>query len=234
MSCGETKEEITINNDGSGTYEVSADVIPMIRSMMQSFAQFGMEEGEEVDSAKLAAKVEEMVWKDFPGEVDSTLSVDPEVLETYKDDPEKLALINQTTMYMKGGRDKGYVKTGLLFHFKNPEELELFTQMMEESSDDNEKTKLFSHTNTTLKLTKNSFYRSSMQTKPLESDSAVAALDALFEDATIITQINFPKKIKKVKVKTYEILKQGDKSLVLKFDPAKAIKEGKSEIKVDF
>lgn len=233
-SCGEMREEITINPNGSGTYDISADVIPMMRGMMEGFAQMSIAEGEEADSATIAAKVDEMLWKDFGDEIDSVMSFDEKIPENIKSDPEKMALIENAEMYMRGGKSKGYLLSGLTLNFKNADDLQKLMELSKESTENDPKASmLFANSNTTMKISKNSFFRSSVREEDDTTDTpTLDELTSLFDDFSIITVINTPKKIKSVKVKAYEVVKQTNKSVTLKYDLEDIISNEPSEIMI--
>jgi len=230
------REEISIKADGTGTYEISSDIIPMMRGMMLSFAKMDLEEGEELDSVELANKVEELVWKDFGDEIDSVLSLDDRIPPDLKSDPAQMAMIERTTMFMRGGRNKGYLKSGVNYSFENAQDLKDFIKLSEEQTKGDNKVKmLFGDSETVLKMTKNSFFRSTTQNQPEKSEEELEDLESMFSDVSILTVINTPKKIKKVKVKTYEIVERKAKSVTLQYKIGDILQGNKtSEISIEW
>lgn len=232
-SCGEMREEITIQSNGSGTYDISSDMIPMMRSMMEGFAKMSDSEDEELDSAALAAKVDEMLWKDFGDEIDSIMSFDEKLPEEIANDPEKMALIENAQMYMRGGRTKGYLKTGLTYSFNNVDDFRKFMELSEESTRGDQKAGiLFGDFETTIKMTSTSFFRSTTKTKSDEEEDKpnLDDLNAMFKDLSIVTVINTPKKIKSLDVKTYEIVEQQAKSVTLRYRLEDIVSDKPTEI----
>lgn len=232
-SCGEVREEITFDKDGSGTYEVSADIIPMMKKMMESTAKLTVEDGETMDSAALAAKVDEMIWKDFPGEIDSVISLDSKITPEMKNDPETMALVNKTTAYMRGSREEGFIKTGVKFSFDSSDEFMSFMNLIEENGQEGKQDNPLGKTKTELIVTPKSFIRTVEYLNKQEEDPSDGMALLMLQDMSILTVLNFPGKIDKVDVTHYEIIEKSDRSVTLKFDMIKAMKsDAKSEIRV--
>ena len=230
-SCGEIKEEITVNADGSGSYGVSADMIPMMRTMMYSFAKMSAEEG--MDSMDIMAQVEEQLWKDFPEEIDSVLSIDQRLDEDIRNDPTKMALIEKSTMFMRGGKSKGYMITGLEFEFADDEEFSKFMAVVQEGQQKDKQAGMLGETSQELKITPKSFYRKSTQIKELDDSKFPGSTSAMLDEMNIYTVLKFEKKIKSIDVKGYDIVEKSDNEVKLKFDFTKRVNKGDySEIKI--
>lgn len=226
-SCGDIKEEITIQEDGSGEYILSTDMIPMMRNMMKGFATMAMTEEEKLDSNAVNATIEEMLWKDFKGEIDSTLDISSKIPEDIKKDPSKMALINQTHAFMRGSKEKGYMLMGMNYSFKSSKDFTELQKLIEEGQKKDKKGSLFGESKTETKITNTSFYRSSKQTKPAkEEDPSVSAMMKMFDSMNMYTTINFPRKIKTIQVSTYEIVSKTEKSVTLKYNLLKALETG--------
>lgn len=233
-SCGEVREEITFHKDGSGTYDVSANTIPMMRQVMQATVEMTAEEGEPMDSAALAAKVEEMLWKDFPDEIDSVISLESDLTPEMRNDPEVMALFNKTTAYMKGSREEGFIKTGVKFDFDNSEEFLSFMNLIEEKSQEEEQKNPLGKTKTEIIVTPKSYVRTVAYTdRPDNDDESTALVRLMLQDMSMLTVLTFPEKIDKVDLVHYEIVEQSEKSITLRFDMLKALEsDDNSEIRV--
>ncbi|ELR73689.1 hypothetical protein C900_02093 [Fulvivirga imtechensis AK7] len=233
-SCGEVREEITFHKDGSGTYDVSANTIPMMRQMMEATVQMTAPEGETMDSVAMAAKVEEMVWKDFPDKIDSVISLESDLTPDMRNDPEVMALFNKTTAYMKGSRQEGFIKTGVKFDFDNSEEFLSFMKMIEDKSQEEEQKNPLGKTKTELIVTPNSYVRTVAYTdRPDNDDESTALARMMLQDMSMLTVLNFPKKIDKVDLVHYKVVERSERSIILKFDMLKALEgDEKSEIRV--
>ncbi|UII31347.1 hypothetical protein LVD17_23935 [Fulvivirga ulvae] len=232
-SCGEVREEITFNKDGSGTYEVSANIIPMMEKMMQSTAKLTIPDGETMDSAALAAKVQEMVWKDFPDKIDSVISLDSKLTPEMKNDPQTMALLDKTTAYMRGSREEGFIKTGIRFGFSSNDEFLSFMNMIEENGQKNNQENPLGKTKTEVTITPKSFTRTVEHVNKPEEDPSGGMAMLMLQDMSMLTVLNFPRKIDKVEVQHYEIIEKSENSVTLKFDMVKAMKsDSKSEIRV--
>lgn len=232
-SCGDIREEITFNKDGSGTYEVSSDIIPMMEKMMMSTAKLTVKEGEAMDSAALAAKVEEMVWKDFPGKIDSVISLESNLTPEMKNDEQTMALLNKTTAYMKGSREEGFIKAGVKFDFESSEEFLSFMNMMEDNSQKSEQNSPLGKTKTEMIVTPKSYIRTVEYIDRPEDDQSGGMALLMLQDMNMLTVLNFPKKIDKVDLVHYDIVEQSDKSVTVKYNIIEAMEsDSKSEIRI--
>ncbi|MBT8196539.1 MAG: hypothetical protein HKO56_03195 [Bacteroidia bacterium] len=221
-SCGEIREEIVFNENGAGTYDISADMIPMFRGMMTSMASLTIDGADEMDSLQIAEEVEKLIWEEFPDKIDSTFAIPQKDIDRFKGNKSKKKLLDQATMYMKGGKVDGAMYTGMLFNFKSLEEFITFNDMLDESNKNNKKMKMFSNSKTTLKVTPNSFYRYSKNSKKSkeeieEKESDLMAMDFL-KDMSITTYIEFPKKIKSIKVDGATIAERTDNSVTITYN----------------
>lgn len=223
ISCGEIKEEIVIKADGSGSYDVSADIIPMMRKMMTGMA--AMLDEDDLTDEQIAQKVEDMIWKDFPNEVDSVLDFSDKLDAETLADKEKMRILENVTLYMRGGRDLGYMKTGVSYPFSNSADFEQMQALLGESSKADPKAALLSQAKTDIKIGPNSFYRSSVV--PENDDENYAAVAKMMAGSKITTVLQFDKKISSVNVETYEIVKQEAKSITLSYSLADALTAGK-------
>ena len=219
-SCGEMKEEIVIDEDGSGFYEVSFDMIPMMRGMMQGMSQLTDEDMTEADSLEMIAAVEEQIWAQFPDEVDSTMDLQQGIPPEVRDSPEKMAVVEKASAFMRGGKSKGYLLTGVNYKFDDAEDLMKFYELSREGNKGDPKMDmLMGNTDTELVITANSFFRSQKVAQSDEEDQPdIEVIKKFFKDGGITTVITVPGKIKKLNVKTYEIVEQTKNSVTLKID----------------
>lgn len=232
-SCGEVREEITFNKDGSGTYDVSANTLPMMMQMMQGPARMTVKEGEPTDSAAIAARIEEMIWKDLPDEIDSVISLESDLTPEMRNDPEVMALFNKTTAYMKGSRKDGFIKSGVKFGFESSEEFQKFMKMIEENSQKEEQKNMLGKTKTEITVTPKSFIRTVEYVDRPEDNQQNPLSRMMLEDMSMLTVLNFPTKIKTVDLVHYEVVERSERSITLKFDMVKAMEsDAKSEIRI--
>ncbi len=222
-SCGDVEEEIVFNADGSGSYRMSTDMIPMMREMMMALSEIGLAEGESPDSMA----IEEMIWEDFPEEVDSVMHYDEQIPDSIKNDPKKLAMFEQASWFMKGGRKHGYMMSGVTYEFKDLQEFIDFSHVMEDLSKDGEEGKMFKEVSTVYEVTPTLFYRSSSAASLDLSDVENQEALGLFGDSRIVTRITFARPIKNVEVETYKIEHQGKKTLELSYTFKEAFTGGK-------
>ncbi|MEM6298408.1 MAG: hypothetical protein AAF740_06940 [Bacteroidota bacterium] len=118
------KEEITVREDGTGKYTLYSDLIPGMRDMMTKMGAAFREEGKESDPDSLAAAIEEKLWKDFGNEpIDSVMDFTSDMPDSLKNDPKVKELARRVTMFMEGGREKGYLNAGMRFEFDDDNDL---------------------------------------------------------------------------------------------------------------
>lgn len=226
-ACGEMKEEIVIEKDGSGTYEMSFDMIPMMRGMMTGFAAMAAEEGEEMDSTEIAAKVEEMIWKDFQGEVDTVMDITNRLPPEVTEDPQKMAIASNMEVFMKGGKAQGYLLSGIKYDFDDAKGLEDFYELYqnEGGKTDPKMQMLMGNSESEIRITSNSFYRSYQSTGKSE-EIDLNQFNKMFEGVSVTTVFRAPKKIKDVKVKNFEIVSRDGNRVTLKYNLMDAMSSG--------
>lgn len=230
-SCGEIKEEITLNSDGSGSYRMSADMIPMMRTMMYSFAKMSADEG--ADSLEIMAEVEEKLWKDFPDEIDSVLNIANRLDEEIKNNPDKMALLESTTMFMRGGKSKGYMHTGLEFDFANSEEFNQLMDLVQEGQQKDKQANMLGKSETEIKVTPKLFYRKTTQVSELDSDKLPPNMSGMMDEMKVLTVLKFERKIKSIDVKGYGIVEKSNNQVTLEYDLSQRLNKGDfTEIKV--
>ncbi|MEL7148948.1 MAG: hypothetical protein AAFO69_21415 [Bacteroidota bacterium] len=218
-SCGEMKEEIIIEKDGSGFYEMSFDMIPMMRNMMVGVSFMAQEDLSEEDSLALLAKVEEKLWSEFPDEVDSIMDISQGVPPEIKNDAAKMAVVEKTNAFMRGGKKKGYLLSGVNYRFDSAEDLQNFYTIFKEGNKrDPKMSMLMKNSDTETVITSNSFFRSQTMDQSDEQDQNYDKIKQFFEGTSVTTVITTPKKIKKVNVKTYKVVAQTDKSVTVEMD----------------
>jgi hypothetical protein len=222
------KEEITFNEDGSGSYVISNDMIPTIRKIVSKTTLAPRKENGEHDSVAYWQAVENRAWKDYPSEVDSTIDVMARIPAEIKNDPEKKAFISRFHTFMRGSREKGYMLMGAELQFKDEKDLEEIFDFMNIASKDNPKMNAaMGTTSTKNKITTTKFYRRTTRTKPMNEDDPSAALaKKMLGEMKSLTVLNFKRKIKKVKVKGYTVVEQTDHSITLQIDPFATLEVG--------
>ena len=126
-SCQNLTEEITIELDGSGKYQLYSDAIPSMLTVMTTMdSMMAIPDSTGKIVRKSQAEIEEQIWKDFPESIDSTLDIMSELPDSIKNDPEKMAMLEKTRVYMTGGRTKGYMNVGMAYNYDDLEELKVF------------------------------------------------------------------------------------------------------------
>ncbi len=139
FSCGDISEELVVNEDMSGTYTVSYDMMEAMTGMMKGFAMAMAEsEGKTIDMDSLDLALRDKMWKDFPDELDSVIDlsdkfkeegISNEGLEKYQD---------KMNMYMRGSKAKGEMEMGFEMSFDNPSDFSEYYRFLSSLSENNE------------------------------------------------------------------------------------------------
>lgn len=207
-SCGDIVEEIHLEKNGSGTYEVYTDMIPtaveMATEMTMKFAG-AFDSTKVLDEDSIRAHATEMVWRDFPDQLDSTYS--------YSDGSDSVSGVHDPEGYgdrakgfMRGGRSVGYMMMGMTFPFDDDDDLTGFSNFAEDVMEADKKVGLkgLSQSKSNVKFTyeKKKFARemSTVEKNDL-TDEEKMFFDMLTKGAsgTYRTVVHTPRKIKEVK-----------------------------------
>lgn len=226
-SCGNIVEEINLEKDGSGSYEVKTDIIPATVNMTVTFTKMfaAMDTTNVIDVDSLTAAVQEKVWEDFgDGEVDSIIDMANEIPDSLKDDPEYLAFVERVNVFMRGSKEKGYMNMGMEFNFTDGDDYQFMLNKFEEiqSSQGDQKTgspldDLSSvRSRVTIESDKKHFVRKTEYLNPIESEEEVEGLQEMLGDGKFITVVNTKRKIKKVNAK--HIKRVEDYSVTFEYD----------------
>ena len=137
-SCQNLTEEITIELDGSGKYQLYSDAIASMTTMMvtmDSMMATPDSTGKIVRQSE--AEIAKRVWRDFPESIDSTFDIMENVPDSIRNNPEQMAMLEKTRVYMTGEKSKGYMNMGLSYNYDDLKELNIFngflTDMLKES-----------------------------------------------------------------------------------------------------
>ena len=231
-SCGGIKEEIYINEDGSGTYTSSMDFLDFATAISKTMVlAFAGDEAENINMDSLEMAIQEGVWKDFPNELDSIIDLAEHLPEEIMSDPENAKYLSNTQMFMKGSKAEQNLVFGITFNFNDPNEINEYSALFEKVNkldEDNELDKLGMGLGSMMKMSsdetkyvyKNGAFQRIVKRKPPKKDkSDNKESDAKFEeflnDWNVTTTIHFPKKIKSVKGKNLH--RQDDKSVTFKY-----------------
>jgi len=123
-SCGDIVEEIHINEDGSGSYDVSFDMAEGMVGMMRemTIAMSGKEE-KDLDLDSLDTAINEKIWEDFPAELDSVIDMSDRIPDSIRQDEKYTHFIEHSKMYMRGAKAKKEMRMGVDYQFKDDKDL---------------------------------------------------------------------------------------------------------------
>ena len=127
LSCGEVTEEIYINEDGSGTYSVSYDMIDGMSKMAVEMAKaFAEMSDEPVDMDELERGIRDGVWEDFPAVVDSIIPLETSIPDSVLNDPANKDFFERYSLFMKGSKAEDQMLMGTRYNFSDSENLDEF------------------------------------------------------------------------------------------------------------
>ncbi|WP_420316342.1 hypothetical protein [Ekhidna sp.] len=232
-SCANITEEIYLNADGSGKYMVYTDAIESTRSMMMGMMSSIYPDASE-DS--LRQVVEAQIWEQFPLEVDSIIDFSSRVPDSIKNDPDKRKYLDKMEMFMKGGKQDGYINSGMRFSFSSVDELQAFNDFLSENqgaSGDAMKMDL-PQMKVQYTFDGSSFARTSKINADVKmTDSTMMVIGSLIEESKTILILHLPRKAKKVS-KDQLVGKVG-KDVTYEFELIKVFMGTQSsDIKVEF
>ncbi len=244
-ACDNMTEEITINEDGTGTYEVYTDMVAglkasavMMNMMGNTFQEAadstGNGESEEFDIMK---QIEEGFWKDFGDEpVDSLVSFleqmqeEGTVPDSIKNDKKKMALLEKMNMHIWGSKAEDILNTGILLNFNKLDDINEVMDFI----DENQNARSLAgggnpmmsgmggglgdmQADTDYKLTKKLFSRKSIFEAPEDMGAEeMAFMKMMFPSSKMKTIVHLPRKVKKVKGD--HLVSKDNKTLVFEYD----------------
>lgn len=237
-SCADVVEEIYLEEDGSGTYEVYTDVVSVAIDLA---TEMNMKLGAPADSTKtldedsIRAHATKEALEDYPNKLDSTYSyVDYGEDSIPPDDPE--GYTKRALGFERGGREVGYVLHGMMFPFKSAKDLTGFLAFVEKSIAGDIELGLNalsgSKMNAKFKAKKKKFRRTTdpVKLKKLDEDKkSLLELMTVLDSSSFITIVHTKRKVIKVKGSNVDNIE--DYKVTFKYD-LKALVEG--EVRTDF
>lgn len=223
FSCDNMTEEIYLNSDGSGEYEIYTNMIPGMVKMMEVFA--AMDTTFQGTPEELTAKVEGKIWEDFPAEVDSIMDMSGKAIpEEISSDPEKLAMYQRVENFMKGSKAKGYMNGGMRFKFADMKELNEFLILARDSQTDRDREVTNMNnvdTKTDFSYKKRCLKRVMTYTvkEPTGEEDDMKGMDEMMEmfgDAKMTTVVHLPKNVKSIEGNGMTV--RNDKKVVFEYN----------------
>lgn len=210
VSCGTIEEEIMLEADGSGVYEIKTDIIPMTVEMTVTMTKMfaAMDTTNTIDEDSLRAAVLDEVWKDFgDGEIDSIIDITSEVPDSILNKGNNRMYYEKMNVYMRGSREAGHMYMGMQYPFTSDEDLQGFMAFFEklqqegnQAEQSNPMSKIGNVRSTvTFKSNKNSWSRATVYHNPMDSEEDLGPMDAMFAKSSYITVVKTKRKIKEVK-----------------------------------
>lgn len=225
-SCGDVKEEIYINEDGTGKYIFQTDMIPgltqMSMSMYQMFAAMDTTKAP-LNEDSLRTAIQAKIWEDFPDEIDSLIDLTNEMPKEVSEDAKKREMLDRMEAFMRGNKKDGYVNIGMSYNFKSTEDLKEVFKLLRASSATQNKlpnspiSKLSDvDFITDFEIDGNKVSRKVELVSEPATESEMEELKELFPDATYQTIVYLPREVKSAKGES--IVKAEGKMVVLEYN----------------
>ena len=120
-------EEIYLNEDGSGKYNVYTNKVPVMKlAIMEKFRQENNYKGEEVLLEKMA---ESKIWEENSDNFNYSTSAKQDASEAVLKDPAKRNLLSSIISFTVGNKLMNSINTGVMCKFKSIEELNQLMQL---------------------------------------------------------------------------------------------------------
>lgn len=131
FSCGDIQEELVFNEDESGYYCISFDMVEGMTSMTKMMTMsFSESAGKNLDEDSLDNAIREKVWKDFPAEVDSFIDMSESFEKKGFEGEELEKLKKDFQLFIKGKKADEKLDMGLRINFRSIQELEDYWKIM--------------------------------------------------------------------------------------------------------
>ncbi len=120
-------EEIYLNEDGSGKYNVYTNKVPAMKlAIMEKFRQENNYQGEEILLEKMA---ETKIWEENSENFSYSTSAKQDASKEVLKDPAKRSLLSSIINFTVGSKQMNSINTGVMCKFKSLEELNQLMQL---------------------------------------------------------------------------------------------------------
>lgn len=120
-------EEIYLNEDGSGKYNVYTNKVPAMKlAIMEKFRQENNYQGDEVLLEKMA---ETKIWEENSENFSYSTSAKQDASKEVLQHPAKRSLLSNIINFTVGNKQMNSINTGVMCKFKSLEELNLLMQL---------------------------------------------------------------------------------------------------------
>ena len=177
-------EEIFINEDGSGRYNVYTNEVPLLKQAIMMRLQ-------ETDSKNLEKKAEEEIWANHPANFNEASNPLNKVNKKLLDDSQR-KLLRNITNFTIGNKLKNTIDSGVMCKFNNLEELSQLMDLLRTDPLQSLETVQLKETNSVFELSSNKFTK---QTLVANKNSTSTSL----KKGTLTTNLYLPNDVKKVK-----------------------------------
>lgn len=229
------EEEIIVNREGSGFYALSSDCMPVLRKLM--FSKIILSADDPLDREEINSKIDAEIWKEFPGEIDSTIVLNEKLRAIFDDDKPLLAILEDSKFHFYGGKSKGHLTTSMNYNFENSDQL---NSLFKEIADRQTKKRIFSQTNSLIEtistvIIEEKYFKRTLTYSKEEGMAPSELLEGnVYPYAIEInTSLKFDRKIKSVQVSGgYTIVEQTKHTLKVNYKYSPTLIDTVSEVEV--
>lgn len=190
QSCLNIIEKLTLNRNGSGTYELTYDMSSMMTGMMRDMILQNMEEEGGEDNPFANAKVDGKI------ELDTLIDMKDAPMTDGIDVDDMPEIMRKVKMRLKMSETQSLFTTTLTLAFNNVSEINEFYDAMSEMGDNGGGMTGLMPLNGLFKIDGNTLVRGKMTVGEQADDENMEMMKMMMSGATYKTIYEFPKKVK--------------------------------------
>jgi len=180
-------EEIFINEDGSGRYNVYTNEVPMMKQAIMMRLQ-----AEEQPKENLEKKAEKEIWSTHPSNFNEASNPLNKANKGEVSDPKKRSLLRNITNFTIGNKLKNTIDSGVMCKFNNLEELSQLMDILRTDPLQSLNSIQLKEPSVAFDISNNNFTKQTLRAnkKPITTT---------FQEGTFTTNLYLPNNVKKVK-----------------------------------
>lgn len=180
-------EEIFLNEDGSGRYNVYTNEVPMLKQAIMTRLQ-----ADKDNSKNLEEKAEKEIWSFHPASFNQASNPLKKANKDVKEDKQKRDLLKNITNFTIGNKLKNSIDTGVMCKFNNLEELAQLMDLLRTDPLQSLQSIQLRETNVVFEISNNKFTK---QTTTAKKNASLSST----KEGTLTTNLYLPNNAKKVK-----------------------------------
>lgn len=179
-------EEIFINEDGSGRYNVYTNEVPMLKQAIMMRLQ-----AENTDVKTIEKQAEEEIWANHPANFNEASNPLNKANKKLLDES-KRKLLRNITNFTIGNKLKNTIDSGVMCKFNNLDELSKLMDLLRTDPLQTLTTIEIKESNSVFELSNNKFTKQTLRLNKKSTETA-------FQKGTLTTNLYLPDNVKKVK-----------------------------------